>query len=313
METKYGFKENTPTNQLGYLHAKFGRLIQATPYTRGVVNSMWLVKEKNREIIVRFYPVFFQDKLPVETWVLKELRKCVDKTPELLELDIDGYLTPVLFLAKLPGVPWSDVKKEMSRTEYRSLFSSLQELLQKASTIPVNSIGYLHDPVNVLNISQYVEKSMGDYLNIVSKENLLPLSKIHYLQEDMEYLQTILLGRLPRLTYPDLSAGNILISDGSFSGLIDWDFVMGFEPMFSFGNLLLHLSSDSKNNWMDIECFFESIPSIQSQELVLLAEFRAAELLSYLPSTKLFGSQVIKKRLEDYNQALNKLHLIVKY
>lgn len=312
METKYRFTENTPANQLGYLHAKFGRLIQATPYTRGVVNSMWLVKEKNREIIARFYPVFFQDKLPVETWVLRELRKCVDKTPVLLELDIDGYLTPVLFLAKLPGVPLADVKQKMSRTEYRSLFSSLQELLQKASTIPVNAIGYLHDPVNVLNISQYVEKSMGNYLSIVSKENLLPLSKIRYLKDDMEYLQTLLLGRSPRLTYPDLSAGNILINEGYFSGLIDWDFVMGFEPMFSFGNLLLHLSSGSEKKWMDIECFFENIPSVQSQEVILLAEFRAAELLSYLPSTKLFGSQVMKKRLGDYKQALNKLHFIVK-
>jgi len=313
METKGKFLENTPVNQLGYLYAKFGRLIKATSYDKGAVNSMWLVEESSREIIVRFYPVFFQDKLSVETWVLRELRKRVNKTPELLELDVDGYLTPVLFLAKIPGVPLADVKQKMSRIEYSSLFSSLQELLQAASTIPVDTIGYLHDPVKVLNISQYVEKSIDNYLGIVSKENLLPLPEIKYLKEDMKYLQTILFGRLPRLTYPDLSAGNILIDDGCFSGLIDWDFVMGFEPMFSFGNLLLHLISGSGKKWMDIECFFENISITQKQEVVLLAEFRAAELLSYLPNTNLFKSQGKEKRLKDYKLALNKLHSIINY
>lgn len=313
MEIKRKFSENTLVNQLEYLYAKFGRLIKATPYDRGSVNSMWLVKKGDKEIIVRFYPVFFQSKLFVETWVLRELRKRVDKTPELLELDIDGYLTPVLFLAKIPGVPLADVKQKMSKAKYSSLFSSLQELLQTASTIPVDTIGYLHDPVKVLNISQYVEQSVSNYLSIVSKENLLPLPEIKYFKEDMKYLQTILLDRLPRLTYPDLSSGNILINDGCFSGLIDWDFVMGFEPMLSFGNLLLHLSSGSEKKWMDIEYFFENISITQKQEIVLLAEFRAVELLSYLPNTNLFESQEKEKRLKDYKLALNKLHSIINY
>jgi hypothetical protein len=190
--------------------------------------------------------------------------------------------------------------------ESQSLFFNLKALLKKVAAINIEAVGYLHDPFKVSNISQYVESSMDNYLAIIRRENLLSSREINILQNDSFALQALLINRPPQLTYPDLSLGNILVHDAHFSGLIDWEFLMGFEPLFAFSNLLLNLFFEEEKH-LNVECFFQNFPKAQWPEIILLSKFRLAELLSYLPTTKLYEDSIKQKQLCRYRRAFNSL------
>ncbi len=293
-----------------YLHRKFGNAIKAVRY-KSSVNSTWLVSHGDTETVARFYPLSFQKKLPIETWVICELEKLGVATPRLIDVETTGFTTPVLFLSKLPGISLTETSESMSTKSCQTLLADLMQLIDKVATIPVTTIGYLHDPVNTPNIAQYVERCAYDYITIIHKAALLSKRQITTLENCLERLRILLCGRQTRLTYPDLSAGNILVNNDNFSGLIDWEFVMGFEPLYGFGNLLLELIAAPKDRWTNPEFVFEWLPDAQRQEVALLAVLRAAELVSYLPTTKLYSSSTKRDRLRKHRHALNELEKIV--
>ncbi|KKT26897.1 MAG: hypothetical protein UW11_C0005G0021 [Parcubacteria group bacterium GW2011_GWA2_43_9b] len=204
--------------QREYLLRKFGKTIQATRYGRGHINSTWLIRKEKEsdEIVVRFYPPFFKEKLATEVWVLRELNEYGVKVPRLLDVDIDGFSTPVLFMSKLSGTPLINRGKVLKVVATRELVGELRKLLDVVATIPTSVYGYLHDPVVASDIADYARKSSSRYLNTIKGAGLLPRKQIHILAELFELLQNRLASREVRLTYPDLSSGNILVSEDRF-------------------------------------------------------------------------------------------------
>src|SRR3990167_9135770 len=186
--------------QREYLLRKFGQTIRATRYGRGRVNDTWLVRKESEEIIVRFYPPFFKEKLATEVWVLRELNGYEGKIPKLLDVDTDGFSTPVLFISKLPGTPLRDQGKIFGVAIIRELVGELRELLEVVATIPTNVYGYLHDPVVASDVADYVRKASSQYLNTIKVGGLLPRKQIHVLGDLFELLQNRLAGREVRLT-----------------------------------------------------------------------------------------------------------------
>jgi hypothetical protein len=142
---------------------------------------------------------------------------------------------------------------------------------------------------------------------------LLSTQQASALEDSLGHLQMLMSQKQARLTYPDLSSGNILINDSRFSGLVDWEFVMGFEPLYGFGNLLLELCSRIRVPWVNSRFVLEWFPEELREELVLLAMLRFAELLSYLPTTKLYDISVKRSRLKHYKRAINELQYFIKF
>lgn len=306
-------KKNQLQVEMNYLLNHFGKEIKTTRYSRGQVNSTWLVNKKGEEIIVRFYPPFFQEKFSVETWVLGELKRYGVKTPKLLDVDTKGFATPVLFLSKLPGIPLASQKQVLGKEICSLLLSDLSKLLGDVATIPISSIGYLHSPTDVSDIAQYIKKIVCDYMGTIRTAQLLSTQQTSALEDSLGHLQILMSQKQARLTYPDLSSGNILINDSHFSGFVDWEFVMGFEPLYGFGNLLLELSSRIRVPWVNSRFVLEWFPEVLREELVLLAMLRLAELLSYLPTTRLYGISVKRSRLKHYKKAINELQYFIKF
>ena len=298
--------------QREYLLRKFGKTIQATRYGRGHINSTWLIRKEKEsdEIVVRFYPPFFKEKLATEVWVLRELNEYGVKVPRLLDVDIDGFSTPVLFMSKLSGTPLINRGKVLKVVATRELVGELRKLLDVVATIPTSVYGYLHDPVVASDIADYARKSSSRYLNTIKGAGLLPRKQIHILAELFELLQNRLASREVRLTYPDLSSGNILVSEDRFSGLVDWEFLMGFEPLYGFANLILELNATSQR-WAAPTKILESFPEPEREELVLLTMFRATELLSYLPTTVIFARSEKERRGRTYICALRKFQKLI--
>lgn len=296
--------------QREYLSYRFGQTIQAIRYGRGRVNSTWLVRTEPEEIVVRFYPPFFKEKLATEVWVLCELNGHGGKVPKLLDVDTEGFSTPVLFMSKLPGVPLRNRKKTLGAVRTRELVGELRELLKFVATIPISVYGHLHDPVIASDVADYAQKASSRYLKIIGDDGLLSLEQIQVLERSFELLQNQLMSREVQLTYPDLSSGNILLCEGCFSGLVDWEFLMGFEPLYGFANLILELDA-TNHRWATPTTILELFPESQRQELVLLTMLRATELLSYLPTTVIFTRSEKKKRQYAYVRILRKLQKLI--
>lgn len=296
--------------QRKYLSDRLGQKIQAIRYGRGRVNNTWLVRTGSEEIVVRFYPPFFKEKLETEAWVLRELNGHGGKVPKLLDVDTEGFSTPVLFMSKLQGVPLREQKKTFGSVRTKELIGELRELLKFVATIPTGIYGYLHDPVVASDVADYTRKVSSRCLKTIKDVDLLPIEQIQAHERSFELLQNRLVGREVRLTYPDLSSGNILLCKDRFSGLVDWEFLMGFEPLYGFANLILELES-TNHRWASSTTILELFPESRQQELMLLTILRAAELLSYLPTTVIFTHSEKKRRQYAYTRTLRKLQKLL--
>lgn len=296
--------------QREYLFHRFSRAIKATRYGRGRVNSTWLVRKESWEIVVRFYPPFFKEKLETEAWVLRELNGYGGKVPRLLDIDTEGFSTPVLFMSKLPGIPLRDRKRALGAVSTKDLVGELRELLKFVATIPTSAYGYLHDPIIASDVADCARKASSRHLKTIKDNSLLPLEQIQVYERSFELLQNLLVGREVQLTYPDLNSGNILLCEDRFSGLVDWEFVMGFEPLYGFANLILELDS-TDHRWASPTTILAVFPEPRQEELVLLTMFRGIELLSYLPTTVIFTRSEKKKWQYAYARTLRKLQKLL--
>lgn len=294
-------EENVFLLQQGYLRERFGKGIIATRYGQGCVNINWLVKTKSEEIVARFYPPFFNEKLETELWVLRELDGCDGRVPRLLDVDVTGFSVPVLFMSKLPGDVLKNHGSVLDHGKAAAIINELHSLLDTVAEVPVSVYGYLHDPLNSSSVSDYIGQVASRYLTSIKHSTLLEHEQICILELSLRLLQDMSLGRKACLSYPDLSFENILIHNGCLSGLVDWEFVMGFEPLYGFGNFLLEICSE-KLPCMTPRMFVECFPVPHRKRLVLLAFLRVAELLSYLPSTILYDDVVKKKLIYRYIQ-----------
>lgn len=300
-------------NELNYLFKRFSKGIKATRYSGGRINSTWLVNKNGEEVIVRFYPPFFKEKLAVEIWVMSEMEKFGSLTPKLIDYDTEGYITPVLFMSKLPGFPLADQWHSINEVEFKQIIKDVNDLLYKAAALPIGSIGYLHESLNIVNVAQYTEWAIREYIEIIRRFGLLTQQESEELKNILQRLPILMLGKKARLTYPDLSSGNIMVYEGRFSGLIDWEFVMGFEPLYGFGNLLFEFSFRHDCSWATPKLILECFPVALKEEIVLLAILRTIEMLSYLPTTGIYTRSEKQTRLKDCKLALSELRNLISH
>ncbi|MFA6039403.1 MAG: aminoglycoside phosphotransferase family protein [Candidatus Peribacteraceae bacterium] len=290
--------------ELEYLRNKFGETAKFSKFKRSRINSNWLVSDGSSEIVVRFYPAFFVDKLSTEVMVLNAVANCGNGIPQLLGADSTHFERPVLFLSRLIGSPVADCSQQLETMNASNLIADLQNLLRRVAAVPVENIGYLHDPSDCFTLYEYAGKMATKQMDVISKADLLPLGVRIRIMDNMAKLPAILSGNKPQFTYPDLSSGNILIEKGKLSGLIDWEFAMGFNPVYGFANLLLEQISGIEAQWIAVTDLLDCFPG-QQEEILLLAMLRAVELVGYLPTTVVYSELQRKDLLAAFSVGVN--------
>lgn len=279
--------------QLRYLKRRFGRTARATLFSEGRVNDSWKLELPTGEsLVARFYPDSFTEKLRSETEALRAAKQLGMRVPSIIDIDTTGHETPLLLLSFIEGKPLTH-RFPMAEKAIE-LFRELDRQLRLFSMYPTHACGYLHEisTESDRDCGAYVRSVLDSYLASAALQGICSDAEVLRYRSHLLELADELKGQPPQATYPDLSLGNLIVdAESNLSGIIDWDFIMGFDPDLAFANLFLEFP----RRWQ--QALLRSyLGNTREKKVLQLALYRALELLSYLPSTSLYTESGLETR-----------------
>lgn len=290
-----------------FLEKNFPDMICRRILSGGVVNNMLEISLPHTSYIVRGYPINFQEKLPYEEYVLNECARINLPTPRIVSIDSskEFYPAPVIILEKIEGEPLERIERELTSQQIITILDEAADvLLRAACEIDIHDhIGYVHEATYKGTFTDFVAQKTKDYKNIIQYHNLIDPGLLDLSRDFvLSNLDSLSLEK-PKLTYVDHNLKNILVRDGRLAGIIDWEFIMGGNPLIAYGNLTLTSCLHERLQSI-VSSFINSRFADEKGSIPVAATFRALELLSYMPNTGLFNEAEKKRQITKKEKAL---------
>ncbi|MBS3167925.1 phosphotransferase [Candidatus Woesearchaeota archaeon] len=214
--------------------------IRITRMTIGIVNEVYLVVLKNKEIIVRLNKN--KDLILGSSKYIPLYSSKGIKVPEIL---VENYSKKVIhycyqILSKIEGKDIDKVISKLSNKELKEIAKEIANIIMKLRKIPTNrEFGYVRTKEkNLFN-------SWSDYMNNMIKEIEKNNKKTKVLDKNtLDILNELLIKYKDyfdkvksEFYYDDLSSKNVMINKGKFNGIVDLDGAMYGDPIEAIGRI----------------------------------------------------------------------------
>lgn len=284
-----------------FFERHFDRSVIPTRLYGGSVNTMWEVSLDGRNYILRVYPEFFQEKLNTELSALESCKQFGFPTPRVVIVDTSKSIIPTtaLVLEKIEGENLQEALPRLNEEDIENILCNVYKLLEEmASKINVEHIGYLHEPSYKGGLYEYIRQKTEEFsakvIGVIGEKDLERFKSI---------LQRLNIPNKPEFTYVDLSPKNIIVKDGKFEGLIDFEFIMGADHYMGQGNFAL--KTRHTEWWEAVSSSIKTLPGYP--DIFRYAIYRGLELLSYMPETKLYEESEKQRRIKKIVDSINAL------
>jgi hypothetical protein len=214
--------------------------MRITRMTIGSENEVYLVVLKNRDVVVRLNTTdeAFRGS---EKYIPLYRSKGVN-VPEILALDYSKRLIPYCYqvLSKIEGRDLGAVIADLSTVQIKAIAIEIAAIYQKLQNIPTNGrFGYVYaDAINLasswtenMQKMAYIIKDRGTKSGVVDEHLMRMLEAV--IVEHAAYFDSI----PSKFYFDDMSAKNVMISDGVFQGLVDVDGAMYGDYLEGVGRI----------------------------------------------------------------------------
>jgi hypothetical protein len=230
--------------------------------TTGACNEVYSVELLESEVIVRLSAVnyFLQgshNHIPI-------LRNLSISVPDILAEDYSKQDIPFAyqFLSKIPGKDLLDVIQDLNDSQLKLIASEISNVFTKVRTLPsINKFGYVYGGYEELNdtwmgrikdiINEATERSRQTG---ILKDDLLTILQ-NIITDNEKYFNQVV--ATPYID--DICSKNVMINNGTFSGLVDLDCVAYGDPLETIGRI--------KASWLGThygEVYTEAVMEAQS-------------------------------------------------
>ena len=195
----------------------------------GFDNTVLLVNTDRGDFVVRFATEDFHH-LKAHVFAFSVWKKKDIPVPNII-----AYGTDFVIETKIQGMDLS--KTKLTDAQKKLLIRDIALNLKKMHSIKTKKYGYINDS-GIGEFSSWktvMQKYISKRMDSLNKNSLVSIdmkrSINNYLKNNMKYIEL----SSPRLIHKDVNAGNIMIYDGKFSGIIDASDAMSGDPMFDVG------------------------------------------------------------------------------
>lgn len=219
-------------------------LLSAVELTEGLCNAAYLMTlSDGREIIIKIAPKDKHTLMTNETGMMDAEVAAMRLARENTDVPVakvyayDTSLTlcdsPYLLMERLRGKSYFACKKDLTKEQIDRIDFSIGEMIQKIAGITGDKFGSMGDPTRqTSDLHSAMTMRITDVLSDGAKRSV-PIG--HPNEEILEALSKdgVAFAEVvtPRLTHFDLWDGNIFITDGRVTGIIDWERACYAEPL----------------------------------------------------------------------------------
>ncbi|MEO6090391.1 MAG: aminoglycoside phosphotransferase family protein [Umezawaea sp.] len=281
-----------------------------TARTGGELSDVWELRAETGAVIVQVYADEWRWNQAKEAHVYRTLaRHGVGPVPEVLLVEPAGDLLGRAFtvLAKLPGLPLSEVAPHLSDAQHHRLYRRLGEVLAAVHGIGQNSYGYVAtevvepEPTNTAYMTRQFARKLAEFADLGGDPAL------HRAVGDVVAERAGLFARCaaPVLCHNDFHEGNVLVERGSdgwaVTGFIDVENAIAADPLLDLAKTDYYSVRGSGAKLMGLLEGYGSLPDDWRDRVALYELHHALELWDFFAST---GSTAY---LEDIADDLRRL------
>lgn len=168
--------------------------------------------------------------------------------PKVLASDEEGLMlgAPYFFMEKLEGQSLNSIKEQLSELKLQEIYEEVGRIIYRVNQIEGPTFGYPgQKALQGENWFAVFKKMLQAGIEDAKSGNVDLKISIKALWEQLEKDKSIFEEvKVPRLVHWDCWDGNIFISDGKITGIIDWERCIWADPLME-----VNMRTYSDNTW----------------------------------------------------------------
>ncbi|HEX8036511.1 MAG TPA: phosphotransferase [Ktedonobacterales bacterium] len=197
-----------------------------------------VVTDDGRRIVVRMASSDTRDALAGGIYWHERLRAVGVPLPALLYANLgQGDDLPVMVLERLPGCDLGDEYDQLTPLQRRAIAHQIASIQSRVATLPpARGFGFAHsydDPTLYASWLDVVLAELERSRQRISAVGMVDISHMDRVSERVQTIAPYLRTVEPCAFLDDTTTKNVLIHEGTLSGIVDTDYVCFGDPLFT--------------------------------------------------------------------------------
>lgn len=258
-----------------------------TRFPTGLCHYVYdVVTASQAAVVVRIAPGTAEGLAGAVYWSHR-LRPLGVPLPRLLYADLQAQAAPFpfLLLERLPGTDLGQVYAQLSRTAKRAVVTDLVRAQARVEELPLGRgfgyVGSFEAPFPQRTWTEVLLASLARSRARLQQAAVFDPAVVNRVHATLPRFARYLAGVRPRAFLDDTTTKNVLVHEGSLSGIVDVDVVCFGDPVWTIGlTQMALLSSGYDVDYVEMWCDAVALTAEQRHVLALYTAVFCVDLMS---------------------------------